>query len=208
MVSTSFVVIKCSNCFYCSYYKILVEGIIDNYEYVSKVKNHILQIEKIHNKNIINNKNKLISFLFDFDRYGCKYHNGIHTRPCATLAKITQKYQSNISYIKDGSTFNGRSMFALWDMNAYTRSTVEINVNGNDEEMLLKDILYFLIEPDEEFCYDYQVFVKNVSSLNDGSNSNQKNYIDINRDYIKYVQDNPLCLGVKRTLENINGTFK
>lgn len=59
---------------------------------------------------------------------------GIHARPAGLLVKEAKKYQSSIQIVKDGKTAAATKLMALMGLGVKCGDTVEIEVEGADEE--------------------------------------------------------------------------
>ncbi len=65
---------------------------------------------------------------------------GLHTRPAATLVKLTSKYKSEIFIEKDGMRINGKSIIGVMTLAAEMGSTLNFEVNGVDENEMALEI--------------------------------------------------------------------
>jgi len=62
---------------------------------------------------------------------------GIHARPAASFVKTAQKFKSSVKVVKDGIEANGKSILDLLVLAAERGSTVELVVDGEDEEQAM-----------------------------------------------------------------------
>lgn len=66
---------------------------------------------------------------------------GLHTRPAATLVKLTSKYKSNVFIEKDGMRINGKSIIGVMTLAAEIGSTLLFEVDGPDETEATNEII-------------------------------------------------------------------
>jgi phosphocarrier protein len=66
---------------------------------------------------------------------------GLHARASAKVVEASARFQSDIHFIKDGNSVNGRSIMGLMMLAASLGSQVEITVEGNDAAEAMKAIL-------------------------------------------------------------------
>ncbi len=59
---------------------------------------------------------------------------GIHARPAGLLVKEAKKYESKIVVIKSGKSAEATKLMALMGLGVKCGNTVEIEINGADEE--------------------------------------------------------------------------
>lgn len=60
--------------------------------------------------------------------------NGIHARPAGMLVKEAGKFQSKISILKGDKSADAKRLFALMSLAAKKGDTLEIKIEGSDEE--------------------------------------------------------------------------
>lgn len=58
---------------------------------------------------------------------------GIHVRPAAQIAELSNKFQSDILFIKDGIEVNAKSIMELLTLAAGERTEIIISAKGDDE---------------------------------------------------------------------------
>lgn len=58
---------------------------------------------------------------------------GIHVRPAAQIAELSNKFQSDILFIKDGIEVNAKSIMELLTLAAGEQTEIIINAEGDDE---------------------------------------------------------------------------
>ena len=75
---------------------------------------------------------------------------GLHARPAALFVQIAEKYESEITVIKDQEQVNGKSIMGLLMLGAHYQSKVLIIIDGPDSQGAMSDIERFFdsnIEP-------------------------------------------------------------
>lgn len=60
--------------------------------------------------------------------------NGLHARPAAEIVKISAKYQSEITLIKDGMEVNGKSIMGVMMLAAECGSSLGLRADGPDAD--------------------------------------------------------------------------
>lgn len=58
---------------------------------------------------------------------------GIHVRPAAQIAELSNKFQSDILFIKDGIEVNAKSIMELLTLAAGEKAEIIIKAEGKDE---------------------------------------------------------------------------
>lgn len=66
--------------------------------------------------------------------YTIKDEMGIHARPAGMLAKEGKKYESKITITKEGRTVEASKLMALMSLAVKCGQTVEVQLEGSDEE--------------------------------------------------------------------------
>ena len=66
--------------------------------------------------------------------YTIKDELGIHARPVGMLVKEAKKYQSKITITKEGKTAEASKLMAVMSLGVKCGQTVQIAVEGPDEE--------------------------------------------------------------------------
>ena len=66
--------------------------------------------------------------------YTIKDELGIHARPAGMLVKEAKKYQSKITITKEGKTVEASKLMAVMSLGVKCGQTVQIAVEGPDEE--------------------------------------------------------------------------
>jgi phosphocarrier protein HPr len=70
--------------------------------------------------------------------------NGLHARPAAEIVKISAKFQSEITLVKDGMEVNGKSIMGVMMLAAECGSSLLMRAEGADADAAL-DALAALI---------------------------------------------------------------
>ncbi len=65
---------------------------------------------------------------------------GLHARPAAMLVKTTGKFKSDIYISKDGYEVNGKSIMGVLTLAAESGSTLEVRIEGEDEQEAMEAI--------------------------------------------------------------------
>lgn len=68
---------------------------------------------------------------------------GIHARPAGLLAKKAKEFESTITLEKEGKSVNATKLMALMGMGVKCGDTVNITVEGPDEEVAATEIEAF-----------------------------------------------------------------
>ncbi len=68
---------------------------------------------------------------------------GIHARPAGELVKEAKKYNSRITISKDGKSVEATKLMAVMGLGVKSGQTVEITVDGEDEETAYEGIKDF-----------------------------------------------------------------
>ena len=80
-----------------------------------------------------------------------KNKTGLHARPAAIFVQIANKYDSEITIIKEEQEVNGKSIMGILMLAAEKGSRITIIANGDDAEKAveeLSEVLLHDIEPD------------------------------------------------------------
>ena len=60
--------------------------------------------------------------------------NGLHARPAAEIVKISSRFQSEITLVKDGMEVNGKSIMGVMMLAAECGAEVVVRADGADAE--------------------------------------------------------------------------
>jgi phosphocarrier protein HPr len=64
--------------------------------------------------------------------------NGLHARPAAEIVKISAKFQSEITLVKDGMEVNGKSIMGVMMLAAECGSSLLMRADGADADAALE----------------------------------------------------------------------
>lgn len=78
--------------------------------------------------------------------YKIKNEEGLHARPASDFCKTASRFKSNIAVIKDGEEFEAKSILMVLCMGAVKGDTIELVVNGKDENEALDALIKILDE--------------------------------------------------------------
>ena len=70
--------------------------------------------------------------------------NGLHARPAAEIVRISARFQSEITLVKDGMEVNGKSIMGVMMLAAECGSSLLMRADGDDADAAL-DALSTLI---------------------------------------------------------------
>lgn len=74
-----------------------------------------------------------------------KNETGLHARPASMFVKEASKYTSEITVVKEGTSYNGKSIMGILSMGANKGDKLTIMAEGEDEKEAV-DALVKLIE--------------------------------------------------------------
>ncbi|MBK5187444.1 MAG: HPr family phosphocarrier protein [Gemmatimonadaceae bacterium] len=66
--------------------------------------------------------------------------NGLHARPAAEIVKLSSRFQSEITIVRDDLEVNGKSIMGVMMLAAEFGSSVLVRANGPDAEQAVKAI--------------------------------------------------------------------
>ena len=66
---------------------------------------------------------------------------GLHTRPAATLVKLTSKYKAEVWIKKDGMRINGKFIIGVMTLAAEMGSTLRFEIEGEEEKLLADEVV-------------------------------------------------------------------
>ena len=69
---------------------------------------------------------------------------GLHMRPTMLLHKHLEKARCNVTFIKDGSRYNGKELLSLLSMGAVYGDRIMLEIEGEEEIKVEKTIVDFL----------------------------------------------------------------
>lgn len=71
---------------------------------------------------------------------------GLHARPAAQLVKLTNGFESEVEFVKDGVPVNGKSIMGVMMLAAECGSTLLVRVDGPDQEAAAAAILALIAD--------------------------------------------------------------
>ena len=66
---------------------------------------------------------------------------GLHARPAGELVKLTSTFKSDINLTANGKTVNAKSILAIMSLGIKASTEIEIECNGEDEEIAIEEIV-------------------------------------------------------------------
>ena len=78
--------------------------------------------------------------------YIIKDEVGLHARPAGMLVKEAKNYESKITITKAGKTVEATKLMAIMGLGVKCGDTIEVSVDGSDEETAFADIQKFFEE--------------------------------------------------------------
>lgn len=72
-----------------------------------------------------------------------KNRAGLHTRPAASLVKLSAKFKSEIYLIRDGFSINAKSIIGVMTLAAEQGCKLEMRVEGEDEDHAADELTHF-----------------------------------------------------------------
>ena len=60
--------------------------------------------------------------------------NGLHARPAAEIVKVSARFQSEITLVKDGMEVNGKSIMGVMMLAAECGSSIALRTDGADAD--------------------------------------------------------------------------
>lgn len=82
-----------------------------------------------------------------------KNRTGLHARPAAVFVQLANKYESDITIIKDDQKVNGKSIMGILMLAAEKGSLITIVAEGDDAERAVEDLSGMLlhdVEPEDQ----------------------------------------------------------
>ncbi|MFH1879148.1 MAG: HPr family phosphocarrier protein [Candidatus Omnitrophota bacterium] len=74
-----------------------------------------------------------------------KNRTGLHARPAAIFVQIANKYESDITIIKDDQEVNGKSIMGILMLAAERGSKIILTADGSDEEAAMRELSAVLL---------------------------------------------------------------
>ena len=69
---------------------------------------------------------------------------GLHARPAAVLVKTASEYPCEVTLVKDGKTFNAKSILAIMSAGIKQNDIIQVKVNGDGEALALSAIIVLI----------------------------------------------------------------
>jgi len=79
-----------------------------------------------------------------------KNRTGLHARPAALFVQLANKYESDISIVKEDQTVNGKSIMGILMLAAEKGAKVTIIAEGDDAEAAVEELSGILLHDIEE----------------------------------------------------------
>lgn len=67
--------------------------------------------------------------------------SGLHARPASNFVKLTARFNSSVEIVKNGKSYNAKSIISILSACVKYSETIEIRVNGEDEQEALTAIV-------------------------------------------------------------------
>jgi phosphocarrier protein len=71
--------------------------------------------------------------------------NGLHARPAAEIVKISTKFQSEITLVKDGMEVNGKSIMGVMMLAAECGSSLVLRAEGVDADAAVNALAELIV---------------------------------------------------------------
>ncbi len=68
---------------------------------------------------------------------------GLHTRPAASLVKLSAKYKCDLQLVRDGFPINAKSIIGVMTLAAEQGCKLILKADGNDEDEAINEISKF-----------------------------------------------------------------
>ena len=65
---------------------------------------------------------------------------GMHVRPAGALAKVCQKYMSEVSVANGGTTVSGKSVLGLMTLEAPVGTVLTFTAEGDDANLVIDEV--------------------------------------------------------------------
>ena len=66
---------------------------------------------------------------------------GLHARPAGELVKLVSTFKSDVNLTVNGRTVNAKSILAIMSLGIKASTEIEIECDGEDEEIAMAEIL-------------------------------------------------------------------
>ena len=71
---------------------------------------------------------------------------GLHARPGSDCVKLCQEFDSSVPIVVGDKTANGKSLLSLFKIEPKQYSEIEINIDGTDEDILMRELTVWKTE--------------------------------------------------------------
>lgn len=79
-----------------------------------------------------------------------KNKQGLHARPAAIFVQIANKFDSDISVIKDGEEVNGKSIMGILMLGAEEGTCIHLKITGSDAKEAIVELERILLEKEQD----------------------------------------------------------
>ena len=79
-----------------------------------------------------------------------KTESGIHARPASQIVNTSQKFKSEVIFIKDGNEFNAKSIMNIMGMGLQKGDKINLKVKGADSKKAQEEIIKIFDEINNE----------------------------------------------------------
>lgn len=77
-------------------------------------------------------------------KYIIKRKDGLHARPASEFCKVANTFKSSVTIIKNGETYEAKSILMLLSLSAVEGDEIEIVIDGEDEFEAMKALIKVL----------------------------------------------------------------
>lgn len=67
--------------------------------------------------------------------------SGLHARPASNFVKLAARFHSSVEIVKNGKSYNAKSIVSILSACVKYSETIEIRVNGEDEQEALTAVV-------------------------------------------------------------------
>jgi len=78
-----------------------------------------------------------------------KHKTGLHARPAALFVQLANKYESDISIVKEDQKVNGKSIMGILMLAAEKGAKITIIADGEDAEQAVEELSSMLLKEEE-----------------------------------------------------------
>ncbi|MDO4711282.1 MAG: HPr family phosphocarrier protein [Peptostreptococcaceae bacterium] len=77
-------------------------------------------------------------------KFTIKNETGLHARPASLVVAESKKYKSEITFVKNGTNYNAKSIMSVMVMEGRCGDTIDIICEGEDRDEAMKGMLAVL----------------------------------------------------------------